>query len=326
MSAIEGVLHGREIAPDGAVGRIDLTGLPPLAAGWRLICLGRDSLAARSWLVETSGLAAQTVSALIAEDTRPRAAMLDDGALLILRGVSFDRKGHFEDMVSVRLLITPDRLIAVQRRRLETFDRRVAALDEGEAVEGPGAFTLGLIEALRADAEPVLDKLESAVDKFELAGLETDAPPSARDRGRLNGARHDAILMRRHIAPQAEALRHLAAARPLWLSDKAQRAQLKEAADAFRRIAEDLDAVRARAVVVSDEAGLRVAEQTNRLVLRLSAVSIVFLPLTALTGLLGVNLAGIPFAEEVWSFAAFTGTVVAVGAAVLGFLRLRRLL
>jgi zinc transporter len=164
------------------------------------------------------------------------------------------------------------------------------------------------------------------VDRFELDALDEPEALGARERARLNAARHDAILIRRHVAPQAEALRALAAARPPWLADKPLRDRLKEAADGFRRIAEDLDALRARAVVISDEAGLRVAEQTNRLVLRLSAVSMVFLPLTALTGLLGVNLEGIPFAQQEWSFWAFSALVGGVGAAVLAFLRLRRLL
>jgi zinc transporter len=114
--------------------------------------------------------------------------------------------------------------------------------------------------------------------------------------------------------------------RPAWLAEKPLRAPIKEAADAFRRIGEDLDAVRARAVVVSDEAGLRVAEQTNRLVLRLSAISIVFLPLTFLTGLFGVNLAGIPAAEHPLAFAVYVVSVAAVGLATLIWLRRGRLL
>jgi zinc transporter len=84
--------------------------------------------------------------------------------------------------------------------------------------------------------------------------------------------------------------------------------------------------VRARAAVVSDEAGLRVAEQTNRLLLRLSAVSMVFLPLTFLTGLVGANLDGIPFAEEGWSFPIFAVACIALGAAMVWGLHRLRLL
>jgi zinc transporter len=38
----------------------------------------------------------------------------------------------------------------------------------------------------------------------------------------------------------------------------------------------------------------------------------VFLPLTFLTGLLGVNLAGIPFATEPWVFWSFCAMLTAV--------------
>ena len=50
----------------------------------------------------------------------------------------------------------------------------------------------------------------------------------------------------------------------------------------------------------------------------------IFLPLSFLTGLLGVNLGGIPGAESSWGFAAVVGIVVVVLAVQLWFLRRRR--
>jgi zinc transporter len=155
MSALEGVLHGREVDRDGVVRRMGLAGLGPNEGGWRLICLGRDSLEARSWLIERSGLTHSVVGALIAEDTRPRAVVGEDGALVIMRGAVRGPDGRFDDMVSVRLFVTEDRIIAVQRRALPTFEQRVEALDRGECAAGVGAFVVGLAEALRADAEPI---------------------------------------------------------------------------------------------------------------------------------------------------------------------------
>jgi zinc transporter len=173
--------------------------------------------------------------------------------------------------------------------------------------------------------EPVLDALGTAVDGFELAAFERAGPPTARERNSLNAARHDTVSIRRHVGPQAEALRELAALRPAWLDEDA-RGALAEEADAFRRIAEDLDAIRQRAFIVSDEAALRVGEETNRLILRLSVVSMVFLPLTFFTGLLGVNLAGIPFAEAPWAFGAFALSVLAFAGLLAMLLRRRGLL
>lgn len=326
MSALEGLLHGRAVGVDGAARRIDLHDEPGPDDAWSLLALGRDSLPGRSWLQRESGLDANTVDALLEEDTRPRALIGDHGALLILRGAVFHDDGRFRDLASLRLHIEDRRVIVVQRRHLQTLDDCVAALDRGQGAAGPGAFLAALAEALREAVEPVLDRLEREVDGFEIAALSSDRPPEARDRQRLNAARRDTITIARHMGPMAQALRSLVAAKPAFLADKALRGQLRDEADAFRRIGEDLDAVRARAVVVGDEAALRVAEQTNRLILRLSVVSIIFLPLTFLTGLGGVNLDGIPYAGADWSFGAFAAACVGLAAGLAWLMRRQGLL
>lgn len=326
MAAIEGVTHAREMRPDGTIAAFDLAGAHAPCAGWRLIALGGDSLDGRSWLITRSGLSANAVRALLDEDTRPRCAEMEDGVLLILRGVEPGPKGGLKAMVSLRLLITADRLLVVQRRRLDTFEDRVAALDRGEGRASIGAFLGGLVAALRHEAEPVLDRLETAIDGFELAALEHERPPSQHERHRLNEARRATLLLRRYLAPQAEAVRRLSSLREPWIDDPVLREGLAEEADHFRRAAEDLDALRARAVIVSDEAALRVAEQTNQRLLTLSIVSLLFLPLTFLTGLMGVNLAGIPFAGEPWSFTGFALTTLSAGATGAWLLHRRGLL
>ncbi len=51
-----------------------------------------------------------------------------------------------------------------------------------------------------------------------------------------------------------------------------------------------------------DQIAARLAEQMNRNIYVLSVIAAIFLPLEFLTGLLGVNVAGIPGQENPWSF------------------------
>ena len=62
-------------------------------------------------------------------------------------------------------------------------------------------------------------------------------------------------------------------------------------------------------------------EQLNRRLLTLSIISAFFLPLTFFTGLLGMNLAGIPYHDEPWSFGAVVGITIVVSIALLGLLK-----
>ena len=61
------------------------------------------------------------------------------------------------------------------------------------------------------------------------------------------------------------------------------------------------------------------AEMIDTRALLISIVALVFLPLTFLTGLLGMNVNGIPFAHEPWAFAGVVGVCVAMAAAIVGW-------
>ena len=319
MAALEGVGHAREIGAEGAARPCALADFARPCAGWRWLHLGRKSLEARDWLRRRSGLSENVVSALLEQDTRARCALTEEGALLILRAINRNPGARPEDMISLRLFIEPQRLISVEGRRIAAVETRLAALDRGETPT-IGATLTGLVAALREDAEPVLDELQGAVDAFEIEALRTETALPARRRRGLNDARHDAIQIHRHLAPQGAALERLARARPVWLSKK-ERDGLRREGEAFGRIAEDLEAVRSRAAVISDEQALRVAEQTNRIMAALSIISVIFLPLTFLTGLLGVNLAGIPYAEAEWAFDGFALSLLALAAVMALILR-----
>jgi zinc transporter len=219
-----------------------------------------------------------------------------------------------EDMVSVRLWITPERIVSTEIRRLAQVDRLVTKFRAGEVADSPGAFVLALVEMLRDAAEPVLDEVEERVSAMETLVARGERRAAMAGRARLSALRQDAILLHRFIAPQAQALDGLVRAAPSWLADSSA---LHEEAEAFRRIAADLDALRQRAQLVAEEISLTAAERTNDIMMVLSVVAAVFLPLTFLTGLLGVNLAGIPFAGEPWVFWVFCLLLAATGALTL---------
>lgn len=252
--------------------------------------------------------------AMLEEDTLPRASQVEGGTLLLLRGVNSRPGAEPEDMVSLRLWITPSRIVSTEIRRLAQVDALMALFPAGTAPDSPGAFVLALIETLREAAETVLDDVEERVSGMETLVATGERRDVMAARSRLSALRQDTILLHRFIAPQAVALDGLLRSAPPWLTDAHG---LREEAEAFRRIAADLDALRQRAQLVTEEISLVATERTNDIMLTLSVVSVVFLPLTFLTGLLGVNLAGIPYAADNWAFWAFCLLLASIGAMTL---------
>jgi zinc transporter len=102
--------------------------------------------------------------------------------------------------------------------------------------------------------------------------------------------------------------------------DTRQRFRFRETTDRVIRYIEDLEEVREHAAVVQDELANRLSEQMNRTMYLLSLVAAIMLPLGFLTGLLGINVGGIPGAESPLGFVivcVLLGLIVALEVVIL---------
>ncbi len=108
-------------------------------------------------------------------------------------------------------------------------------------------------------------------------------------------------MLRRYLAPQREAITRLQVEKIHWFTERDKR-HLYETANSLIRIVEDLDSLRERANVAQEELVNILSEQINSRMYTLSLVTTIFLPLSFLTGLLGINVAGIPGPTNPWAF------------------------
>ncbi|PWE16953.1 zinc transporter ZntB [Marinicauda salina] len=285
--------------------------------------LNRDERTALNWLKEHSGLDGYVQQALLADDTRPRCTVHGDGAVVILRGVNLHEGAEPEDMISVRFWIEADRVIGVWLRPLYAIADIIDAIERGVAPVTPGDLIAKLALRLIDRMEPTVAELHEEIDHLEEQLL--DERDGAAFHGELADIRRRAILLRRFIGPQRDALTTLAIEDLSWLSER-DRSRLREAGDRTTRLLEELEAARERAAVVHDQLLEKRAEQMNRYTLVLSVVAAIFLPLSLLTGLLGINVAGIPGAETPWAFAAVTALIVFLGAVEVWLFRRLKLI
>jgi len=255
------------------------------------------------------GIDPVTVRALLAEETRPRAIHTGDGALVILRGVNATAGTMLEDMVSVRLWIDGSQVISVQLRKLQAVDELADAVTEGRGPTSPGEFLNVLADTLTDRMQDAVDELDVALDRLEETG--TGAPPPqlrtdiARIRPRIG-------MLRRFIAPQRDALEVLVVEPFEWQSQLQER-RLAETVDRITRLVEQLDEMHLRAAVAQESLSGFVAEKLNRTMVLLSVIAGIFMPLGFVTGLLGMNVAGIPFAGSGWAFGAVAAVLIAFG-------------
>lgn len=263
----------------------------------------------REWLEsEISHLDPFVVDALLMDETRPRMTQIGDGAIIILRGANLNENATPEDMVSIRLWVDKNRIFSIQRRKLKAATDIEAMILSGRGPKDAGEMIYVLMERLLKRIEPVLRSLDEMTDEVEELLLETG---SASLRESIIDVRKQAIMFRRYMIPQREAIDEIRMSDLSWINDKHRR-HIQENYNNVTRYLEDLDAVRERAQIIKDELANILSDKLNKNMYILSVISAIFLPLGFLTGLLGVNVGGIPGVDNESGFAIFGGLLVIV--------------
>lgn len=310
---LDGQGGAEAIAPDEAA---SAAGCAPGGAAFTWLHMRRDDPATDARLAAI-GLAEAVRAGLTADETRPRCTVHGDGVLLILRGVNLTPGSEPEDMVSVRLWLEGRRIIGVWVRPLHAVGDLLDVIGRGLAPASPGEFVSKLVLRVTDRAEPAVATLNEEIDDLEEDILD---PATVDSRVVLSDIRRRAIMLRRYMIPQRDALTTLEIEDLPWLQER-DRTRLREAAERVTHLGEELDAIRDRAQVVHDLLVAERADRMNRRMLIMSIAAAIFLPLSLITGLLGINVGGIPGATAPSAFWLVCLVLVLLGAGLYALFR-----
>jgi zinc transporter len=267
---------------------------------------------AQAWLTDEAGLQPYVVDALTAAETRPRCEQFDQGALINLRGRSDEEMESAGDLLaSVRIWAIRGRVFSVTRKHLLATDAVEEEVRQAR-VRDPGDLIAAFATAITADLDPHVGALGDQLDDCE---EQLDADRVFELRRGVSKVRIAAIGYRRFLQPQRAALEKLSQLPGEWL-EADDRLHLAAAADRAARMAEELESIRERAALMHEALSDLRAEQLDSRSLVIAIVAMVFLPLTFITGLYGMNVKGLPYAEEPWAFDAIALACALVAAGI----------
>jgi zinc transporter len=246
---------------------------------------------AKQWLGGEAELSPYVIEALTAAETRPRCDAVGAGAVINLRGLSSEELVASDPLASIRMYAHQGCVFSVTRKPLSALEE-VRNEARGGKLRDPGDLITAIAHQITAELDPVVADLGDWLDDCE----ERLVAQSAFElRRKVNEVRTRAIGYRRFLFPQRSALEKLAAMQGDWLDDD-DRLHLNSAADRAARMAEELESIRERAALIHETLTDLRAEQIDERSLIIAIAAMVFLPLTFLTGLLGMNV-DIPYAH-----------------------------
>lgn len=251
---------------------------------------------------------------------RSRCTVLDDKALVVLRVV---RPGASPDDIGRQLLslwIERGRVIIASELNIPDV-LGISQWQQGHHAPLTPADLVARLGLRAADRlEPLVERLADTLDDIE-ESMMTERPTDSR--ANLSTLRRNLINFRRLIWPQRDVLNTLEIEDLSFFSPR-DRARLREAGSRVARLGDELQALSERAVLVHEQILDSRAEQMNRAMLILAAVTVVFMPLTVISGVLGMNVAGIPFADNPNAFWIVATILAVIGAFSLWIMRFQK--
>jgi zinc transporter len=258
------------------------------------------------WLERDANLDRSSAKLLLNALPHSRCVHTDAGTLITLvrpDGVKGD--GHQD----LEVWLEPERVITICRGAESVVADVAARVDEGSERGDCMSLLATLTESLVRPLENDIAELAEEVDDLEDEVLDSDGPELL---NAVADARRRALAVRRRLNSMRDILSTLTFKPELFPRDLGLDS-LRGAADYLGHLVSQVDATRDRLILLFDQLSAREQHRINKAMQKLAVVGTVFLPLTFITGLLGINVAGIPDAHDpmaFWLVCLFLVTIV----------------
>lgn len=269
------------------------------------------------------------VHPLILEDIlsthqRPKLEEYDDYLFLVIKGISLDPDNKLSlqyDQISILLLenhvITfkekPDAVFNPIYHRLNNAKGRLRKV-------GSDYLAYALLDAIVDEYFVVLDSLDEIIDPLEDRLL----PHPAEDILQvIQLIRRELIAIKRNIAPLRELLSTLQRSDTGLLTAETLR-YYADVHDHVLRIIDSLESYRERIASIQDIYLSSLSNKMNETMKILTIFSTLFIPMTFIAGIYGMNFEFMPELKWPWAYPALWGVFITLGTGLLVFFKKKK--
>lgn len=286
---------------------------------WLHFSLSNSS--SEKWLIDHSSVPAQYFETLRDGAGSTRIDRADDCLIAVLNDVIFDFSYEPSQIATLWMCVQPNIVVSARLHPLRSIDRLRVAVRGGERFRSPVALLSHLLHDQADVLQQIARDSATRVDRIEDSLLAGRADTK---RSELGSLRRVFVRLRRLLAPEPGALFRLLNRPPDWF-DEDDTQELRTATEEFSAVLNDLTALQERTKLLQEEITAHTTEQTNRSVFLLTMVTVLALPINIIAGLLGMNVGGIPLAQDpggFWVIVAIIATFTVVAGWVV-FVRQR---
>ena len=262
----------------------------------------------------------------LAEIHQPKIESYGAYLYLVLHGIDFRARQHRFKTRDIDFFLHARYLVTVRHGLSRSVGKVAAACERNSQVlaEGTAALLHRIIDTMVDNYRPEVDKLHERVDQLEAEVFEHPDPALSR---RILDYKKDVASLRRIVLPERDAVGRLARREfPVVTEQIAYR--FRDVHDHLVRLSDDATFLQDRLSGILDAHLSAVSNQLNAVMKVLTIIATIFMPLTVLTGMWGMNITLPVFpggdADSRVQFWWVAGIMVVVSGVMLAFFRRRR--
>ena len=309
-----------EAAPERTEPRVEIVESP----GLRWINIERPRALEQTWLEEHFDFHALDYEDVRSRNQRPKVDEYDDYLFIVLHFPRYDKNVARLNGAEIDIFVGPDFLITLPNEPLQTIEylfqscRRNEELRENLFSKGTGYLLYKIVDDCVDASFPMLGKIGNKLERIEEEIFEGEGDEIVRD---ISNAKQEIINFRKIVRPQRLAFRDLERNKARYIAedldiyfddliDGSERAW--DMLENYKEVVEGLESTNESAI----------AHRTNETFRVLTAISLIFLPLTLIASVFGMNVP-VPAEHGAHAFWIIIGVMFAIVVAVAAFFRRR---
>ncbi len=230
----------------------------------------------------------------------------DQHLIAVINDVLHDFSFDPSEIATLWINLNSKLMISARRKPLKSVDHLRNAVNRGEIFHSPAEL---LTHLLRDQADVLTGIVRDATTKIDDVEDHFLSERMGRKRANLGELRRLLVRLQRLLAPEPAALFRLLQKPPIWMAENDVH-ELRQSTEEFSVVLSDMASLQERIKLLQEEIAAHVGEQNNRSLFLLTIVTVLALPINIIAGLMGMNVGGIPLAQDEHGFWIVVAIVV----------------
>lgn len=268
------------------------------------------------------GLHPLVMEDILNTDQRPKIEVYDDYLFIVLKLLTYDAASREVRAEQVSLVLGEHFVLSLQESSHPILDTVRERLKAGRRIRflGPDYLAYAIIDAIVDNYFTVIESFADQIESLEDILLGTPSPSSLEQ---VHHMRREMLLLRKAIWPLREVLSSLSR-NDLSLVTEGTRLFLRDVYDHIVHALDTVETLRDLLVGMLDLYLSSVSNRMNEVMKVLTIIATLFMPLTFIAGVYGMNFEYMPELSWPWAYPAVMLLMFAVLVMLVVFFRRKR--